>query len=52
MYGTLIFSSDPTNILCAGNGSGSKSIFKVEFCAQPMHQIYVMKYCMLYCILE
>ena len=29
MYGTLISSSVPTNILCVGNGSDSKSIIGV-----------------------
>ena len=45
MYGTLFFSSDPSNILvCVGV---SKIIVKVKLCAQPMHQIYVIKYCIL-----
>ena len=42
------FSSDPPNILlCEGTGIGYKSIVKLKFCAQPMHQIYVIKYCIL-----
>ena len=51
MYGTLIFSLTLLTF-CVGNGSGSKSIVKVEFCAQPMNEIYVIKYCILYCILD
>ena len=44
----IIFSSDPPNILlCEGIGIGYKSIVKLKFCAQPMHQIYVIKYCIL-----
>ena len=40
------FSSDPTNILlCKESGIGYKSIVKVKFSAQPMHQIYVINYC-------
>ena len=38
------FSSDPTNKflvhVCEGIGIGYKSMVKLEFCAQPMHQIY------------
>ena len=42
----IVFSSGPPNILlCEGTDIGYKSIFKVKFWAQPMHQIYVMKYC-------
>ena len=41
----IIFSSDPPNILlCVGIGIGCKSMVKLKFCAQPMHQIYVIKY--------
>ena len=48
MYGTLFFSSDPSNILvCVGVSIGRKIIVKVKLCAQPMHQIYVIKYCIL-----
>ena len=44
----IIFSSDPPNILlCEGIGIGYKRIVKLKFCAQPMHQIYVIKYCIL-----
>ena len=44
----IIFSSDPPNILlCEGIGIGYKSIVKLKFCAQPLHQIYVIKYCIL-----
>ena len=44
----IIFSSDFTNILlCVGIGIGYKSIVKSKFCAQPTHQIYVIKYCIL-----
>ena len=44
----IIFSYDPTNILlCAGIDIGYKSIVKLKFCAQPMHQIYEIKYCIL-----
>ena len=47
MYGTLFF-SDPPNILpCEGTGIGSKSIAKLKFFAQPMHQVFVIKYCIL-----
>ena len=47
MYGTF-FPSDPTNIsLCVGVGIGYKSTVKVKFCAQSMHQIFVIKYCIL-----
>ena len=48
MYGTLFFSFDPSNILlCEGTGIGYKSIVKLKFCAQPIHQIYVIKDCIL-----
>ena len=44
----IIFSSDPPNIiLCERTGIGYKIIVKSKFCAQPMHQIYVIKYCIL-----
>ena len=43
------FFSDPPNILpCEGTGIGYKSIVKLKFFAQPMHQIFVMKYCILF----
>ena len=42
MHGKF-FSSDPSTILLfVGIG---KSIVKLKFCTQPMHQIYVIKYC-------
>ena len=42
----ITFSSNLTNILlCVGIGIGYKSIVKLKLCAQPMHQIYVIKYC-------
>ena len=48
----IIYSSDPPIILLCvetGTGTGSKIIIvKLKFCAQPMHQIYVLiKYCIL-----
>ena len=33
--------------LCVEIGIGYKTIVKLKFCAQSMHQIYVMKYCIL-----
>ena len=40
------FSTDTTNILsCVGIGIGCKSIVKLNICAQPMHQIFIIKYC-------
>ena len=44
-----LFLWSPNILLCAetGTGTGSKSIVKLKFCAQPMHQIYVIKYCIL-----
>ena len=42
------FFTDPTNILSYMEiGIGYKSIVKLKFCAQPMHQIFVIKYCIL-----
>ena len=41
------FSTDPTDISCVGIGVGYKSIVILKFCAQPMHQISVIKYCIL-----
>ena len=42
----IIWSADRTNILlCVGIGIGYKSIVKLKFCTQPMHQIYDIKYC-------
>ena len=31
-------------LLCEGIGIGYKSMVKLMFCAQPMHEIYGMKY--------
>ena len=44
-----LFLWSPNILLCAetGTGTGSKSKVKLKFCAQPMHQIYVIKYCIL-----
>ena len=40
------FFSDPPNILpYEGNGIGYKSMVKLKFFAQPMHQVFVTKYC-------
>ena len=40
------FSTDTTNISsCVGIGIGCKSIVKLNICAQPMHQIFIIKYC-------
>ena len=33
--------------MCIGIGIGYKSIVKLKFSTQPIHQIYVMKYCTL-----
>ena len=41
------FSEPPDILLYEGTGIGYKSIDKSKFCAQPMHQIYVIKYCIL-----
>ena len=42
------FFSDPPNILpCEGTGIGYKSIVKLKLFAQPMHQVFVIKYCIL-----
>ena len=42
------FFSDPPNILpCEGTGIGYKSIVKLKFFAQPTHQFFVIKYCIL-----
>ena len=39
------FFSDSPNILpCEGTGIGYKSVVKLKFFAQPMHQIFVIKY--------
>ena len=41
--------SDPPNILpCEGTDIGYKSTVKVKFFAQPMHQVFVMKYCIIF----
>ena len=42
------FFSDPTEIfLCEGTDIGYKSKVVLKFRAQRMHQIYVIKYCIL-----
>ena len=39
----MIFSTDLTDISsCMGIGIGYKSIVKLNICAQPMHQIFVI----------
>ena len=44
----IIFSSDLPNILlCLRIGICYKIKVKLKFCAQPMHQLYVIKYCIL-----
>ena len=44
----IIFSSDLPNILlCLSIGICYKIKVKLKFCAQPMHQLYVIKYCIL-----
>ena len=46
MFGT--FSTDPTDISsCVGIRIGSKNIVKLNICAQSMHQIFAIKYCIL-----
>ena len=48
MYGALIFSSDPPNIsLFVAIAIGHNIKVKLNFSAQPMHQVYVIKYCIL-----
>ena len=52
IWGTLFIPQIPPLILLCvetGTGTGSKIIIvKLKFCAQPMHQIYVLiKYCIL-----
>ena len=43
MFGTLFFSTDPTDISsCVGISTGYKSIVKSKFCAQPMYQIFII----------
>ena len=41
------FSTDPTDISCVGIDVGYKSVVKLKFCAQPLHQMFVIKYCIL-----
>ena len=41
------FPSDPTNNIYYVKGLVLASIAKFKFCEQPMHQIYVIKYCFL-----
>ena len=45
MDGTLFFSDPPKIVPCGGTGIGYKSIVKLKVFAQPMHQIFVIKYC-------
>ena len=41
------FCSEPPNILpFEGTGISHKSIVKLKVFAQPMHQAFVMKYCL------
>ena len=44
MNGTLFFPLILLIFCCVGIGIGYKSIVIVRFCAQPMHQIFVIKY--------
>ena len=45
MYGRLFY---PLNILLfEGTGIGYKSIVKLKIFAQPMHQVFVIQYCIL-----
>ena len=47
MLGTLI-SVDPTDISsCVEIGIGYRSIVKLNICTQSMHQMFVIKYCIL-----
>ena len=32
---------------CVGIGIGFKSIVKLNICAQPMHKIFIIEYCIL-----
>ena len=42
------FFCDPPNVFpFEGTGIGSKSIVKLKVFAQPMHQVFVIKYCIL-----
>ena len=42
------FCSEPPNILLfEGTGTGYKSIVKLKVFAQPMHRVFVIKYCIL-----
>ena len=41
------FSESPTILPFEGTGIGYKSIVKLKLFAQPMHQIFVIKYCIL-----
>ena len=44
----IIFFSEPPNILpFKGTGICSKSIVKLKVFAQPMHRVFVIKYCIL-----
>ena len=49
MYSILFFSPDPpNNLICEGTGIGYKSIVKLKFCSQPMHQVHIVNYCILF----
>ena len=42
------FCSEPPNILpFEGTGIGYKIIVKLKVFAQPMHQVFIIKYCIL-----
>ena len=48
MYGTFFFSLILLTFLpWEGTGIGYKIIVKLKFFAQPMHQVFVIKYCIL-----
>ena len=40
-------SEPPYNLPFEGTGIGYKSIVKLKVFAQPMHQVFVIKYCIL-----
>ena len=41
------FPDPPKTLPCEGTGIGYKSIVKLKFFAQPMHHVFVIKYCIL-----
>ena len=42
------FFSDPPNILfCVGIGIGYKNFSQIKVFCKPMHQVYIIKYCIL-----